>query len=562
MKKSKILKTLAIAGTCLCAPLLLSGCTSGNENKTDFRVQGGYIQVTKDGTTWENLIDIDDLKGEDGENGNNGVGIDGREVEFQTTEYFIQWRYKTSDNSDVWRNLIDLSSLQGDRGTDGKEVEFRNTGYSIQWRYVDNSQGSEDNWEFLVDLDDIKGENGDDGATWYSGSEVPENDRNLYKYGDLFFHTTTLDIYKFGGSQWYDIANLKANLEKEKVTVEFEVNLPEYMYEFNKDIEGNKMLQTQTIDKGSWLELETFKKSGLSDYFLGWYIGTGVDETKITSYTSINDDCTLTAKWDYDKIDERYTSAGVHFDESFVYLTSDCGDVVHIAKYYPRSFGVDKIVTKVINFIDAVNTTEIILPYTANTGSIYHNSLRQNTKLKKVSWTDYYSGIMGEVPAPVNTIGDYSFAGCSSLIDINLPGYIKSIGERAFDNCTSLERLIWGGVETIGKYAFYNCSSLAKTGTVGGISLDEFYISESLKVIGNNAFEGCTSLTGLIIESTEIANLNNNDSYLFSYADYILVHESIEIDETAYINDNQGHFLRREASDLHDDYYVLDKVTK
>ena len=57
MKKGKILKTLAIAGTCLCAPLLFSGCS--NENKTDpqnFRVQDGWVQFTQDGETWKNLI--------------------------------------------------------------------------------------------------------------------------------------------------------------------------------------------------------------------------------------------------------------------------------------------------------------------------------------------------------------------------------------------------------------------------------------------------------------------------------------------------------------------------
>ena len=81
MKKGKILKTLAIAGTCLCAPLLLSGCTSGNENKTDFRVFDGYIQVTKDGTTWENLVDLDTLKGLPGDDGDDAdvwtIGLNG-----------------------------------------------------------------------------------------------------------------------------------------------------------------------------------------------------------------------------------------------------------------------------------------------------------------------------------------------------------------------------------------------------------------------------------------------------------------------------------------------------
>ena len=62
MKKGKILKVLAIAGTCLCAPLLLSGCSNGNKNKTDsqnFRVQDGWVQFTQDGETWINLIEAE-----------------------------------------------------------------------------------------------------------------------------------------------------------------------------------------------------------------------------------------------------------------------------------------------------------------------------------------------------------------------------------------------------------------------------------------------------------------------------------------------------------------------
>ena len=56
-----------------------SGGGSGGAGTIDMRVADGYIQYSNDdGTTWENLIAIDDLKGADGKDGTNGTdGTDG-----------------------------------------------------------------------------------------------------------------------------------------------------------------------------------------------------------------------------------------------------------------------------------------------------------------------------------------------------------------------------------------------------------------------------------------------------------------------------------------------------
>lgn len=112
MKKGKAFKTLAVFSVCLCTPFILAGCKNDSESKVGFRVQEGYIQVTEDGTNWKNLIDVDELKGEQGQPGQNGVGLDGREVEFQSTETHIQWRYKTNDNSDTWKDLVAFEELE------------------------------------------------------------------------------------------------------------------------------------------------------------------------------------------------------------------------------------------------------------------------------------------------------------------------------------------------------------------------------------------------------------------------------------------------------------------
>ena len=56
-------------------------------------------------------------KGDKGDPGQNG--IDGREIEFNKSATHIQWRYKTTDNSDTWKNLVALSELKGETGEKG-----------------------------------------------------------------------------------------------------------------------------------------------------------------------------------------------------------------------------------------------------------------------------------------------------------------------------------------------------------------------------------------------------------------------------------------------------------
>ena len=55
MKKGKILRTLAIAGTCLCAPLLLSGCTNltYHEQQEITRLKYQGVSIDRPTGQWE-----------------------------------------------------------------------------------------------------------------------------------------------------------------------------------------------------------------------------------------------------------------------------------------------------------------------------------------------------------------------------------------------------------------------------------------------------------------------------------------------------------------------------
>ncbi|MBQ1900623.1 MAG: hypothetical protein II153_06900, partial [Erysipelotrichaceae bacterium] len=96
---------------------------------------------------WQKLVDLEALKGEDGE--------DGKQIELMYDEYSnsIYWRYEDED----WQELVVLKddALKGDRGDDGREILLNvdeEEGY-VQWKYE-----GEEEWTNLYKLSDLKGQ--------------------------------------------------------------------------------------------------------------------------------------------------------------------------------------------------------------------------------------------------------------------------------------------------------------------------------------------------------------------------------------------------------------------
>ena len=112
-----------------------------------FQVSNGYIQWRYFGDpTWNNLISLTELIGPKGDHG--------KTVMLQVADGFIQWRY---DNQEAWTNLISLASLTGSSGLDGREVLFQVNDTHIQWKY-----DGEADWNNLISLDLLKGKDGID----------------------------------------------------------------------------------------------------------------------------------------------------------------------------------------------------------------------------------------------------------------------------------------------------------------------------------------------------------------------------------------------------------------
>ena len=65
------------------------------------------------------------------------------------------------------------------------------------------------------------------------------------------------------------------------------------------------------------------------------------------------------------------------------------------------------------------------------------------------------------IPESVTSIGDGTFAYCSSLKEITIPESVTSIGQGTFADCSSLKEItIPESVTSIGDYAFYGCDNL------------------------------------------------------------------------------------------------------
>ena len=142
------------------------------------------------------------------------------------------------------------------------------------------------------------------------------------------------------------------------------------------------------------------------------------------------------------------------------------------------------------------------------------------------------------IPTTVTRIGDYAFAGCTSLgapntpsgSDITeptkgpnrsgettfvIPAGVTSIGAHAFENCTSLTSIIIpDSVTSIGDGAFEGCTNLT-----------DINIPDTVTEMGENVFNGCTSITSVTIPY----GVTSIDDYAFAGCSNLV---SIDIPET------------------------------
>ena len=452
MKKKFLTFILSICFIIPCV-FMLSACTTTPAD-IEFKVENGYIQYY-DGDSWSNLISIEDLEGED------GIGVDGREVEFQKTSTHIQWRYKTNNNSDTWKNLIALTELNGE---DGREVEFRKTSTHIQWRYVDANQGVDANWTNLVALSEIQGDEGTDGK-------------------EVEFRKTSTHIqwrYVVAGQEadagWINlitIEELKGNdATYSTYTITYDYGKASDLFESAKS--------SDTIKSTEWLTTLPKIKDENKDSFLGWFIqGTNKE---VSNYDFVGGNVTLEARFDIEKLG----LSGFYQQGKYTMTWND------LLETYPDAFSLENSQIKgdgIFNSYFKALSGEMIIDKSIT--SIGYNAFSQCDNITNVI-----------IPNTVTTIEGYAFANCDLLTEIKLPDSILTIGTNAFNGCKKLETIkISSNLQSIGNSAFTSCESLT-----------EIEIPNSVTTMGWYVFSGCNKISSITIPE----NLQQIDSGTFA----------------------------------------------
>ena len=132
------------------------------------------------------------------------------------------------------------------------------------------------------------------------------------------------------------------------------------------------------------------------------------------------------------------------------------------------------------------------------------------------------------IPAYINSVGSYAFAGCHNLTTFTVEGPRNGdlqIGANAFASCTKLTTVDFTGANTtargqitVGDSAFTGCTALTtfkvgagvKVASIGNnafkndtkLSTIQIDDTASLTTIGNNAFEKCSALESFTVHKT------------------------------------------------------------
>lgn len=110
----------------------------------------------------------------------------------------------------------------------------------------------------------------------------------------------------------------------------------------------------------------------------------------------------------------------------------------------------------------------------------------------------------------LKAIGKYAFKNCDTMKQPSVPAGVTSIGEGCFMECDSLAYVsFYGAVEEYPKDCFRNCPNLIRTGGTAAAFA-------GLKRIGESAYEGCNSLTASASWNLErYANLEEIGDFAF-----------------------------------------------
>ena len=101
----------------------------------------------------------------------------------------------------------------------------------------------------------------------------------------------------------------------------------------------------------------------------------------------------------------------------------------------------------------------------------------------------------------VDTLGSYSFSGCSNLTEVNIPS-VNIIHSVVFYKCSKLTKIILPSLSQVQGSSFSECTKLA---------LVDCY--QKVKFNGTGIFKKCNALTTLILRSSTVCELYNSNNF-------------------------------------------------
>ena len=553
MRKGKFFKTLAVFGACLGAPLLLTGCQAGDNDLLEFRVQDGYVQYTKDGKTWENIISADDLKGQDGTNGTNGedgngiksITIDQANSDSTKTTYII-----TFDDNTTYSYVV-KNGTDGEDGEDGKDGSVVTIGEDGYW-YIDGVKTD-------VKAKGTDGEDGTDGTNGVDGNGIKSitidqanSDETKTTYIITFDDNTTYSFEVKNGTDGEDgqdgtdgsVVTIGEDgywyIDGVKTDVKAKGTDGEDGTDGTNGVDGNG-IKSITIDSANSDETKTTYIITFDDNTTySFEVINGVDgqDAEIDTYT---------ITYDYGAVDTFFAEVK---ETETIKATQWLTTLPEINSEYQESFlgwfvsGTEKQI-KNYDFIGGNVTLEARFDVKTAPAGLYQNgkctntwdSLKSRFTISNNSINSYYQNIgidghlvidesitsigMGALKqsgltgvtfsSNLNSIGVDAFAYCSNLKNVYFNSSITTLGAEMFKDCVSLEEItIPGTVKSIPDYIFSGCTNLSKITIENGVesigsliasgtNLKTIYIPQSINNIDAKAFTS-SSLEEYIVD--------------------------------------------------------------